>query len=238
MCIISFCCCWQLGSLRNIEGFDPLFPSQANHLPTMESKSSEAEVQATSGQQVTPKHLKRRRKHSAEINHAKAHGSKHGIPPSKRAKLHPHPHSVSSTRVANNVMKFRLGGSISDPLNLEGGTDELNDEECSTCAPSPAVPGASDQPSPLPQYLQRDPLNLEGKIKSFPAHKLSSGGGNCVHYSPFPFLLYLSLPQSMKAQMLQLINQNLRAKATLSIYSSVLNARTVVLFHTLKIRLK
>ena len=143
----------------------------------MESKPSEVEVQA---QQVTPKQLKRRRKHSGD---AKPHGSKHSMPPSKRAKLHPHPHSISSTRVANNIMKFRLGGSVSDPLNLEGGVGELNDGECSTCAPSPAVPGASDQPSPLPQYLQRDPLNLEGKIKGFLAHKQNSGGGKFVVHS-------------------------------------------------------
>lgn len=139
----------------------------------MDSKTTETEVQA---QQVTPKQLKRKQKVPED---AKSHGSKHGLPQSKRFKLHPH--SISSTRVANNIMKFRLGGSVSDPLNLEGGLhdEECDDGECSTCAPSPAPPNESgDQPSPLPQYLQRDPLNLEGKIKSFPAHKQTSGGGN------------------------------------------------------------
>lgn len=65
-------------------------------------------------------------------------------------------------------MRFRLGGSISDPLNLEGG-GTLSDE-CSTCAPSPAaVPQNSEIAPPLlTPHLDKDPLNLEGKAKNFP----------------------------------------------------------------------
>ena len=92
-------------------------------------------------------------------------GRHHGHRPlHKKAKQ-----DVSSTRAANNIMKFRLGGSVSDPLNLEGDLD-LPDE-CSTCAPSPA-PASNEEliPPPLlltPQ-LSKDPLNLEGKVKNFP----------------------------------------------------------------------
>ena len=112
---------------------------------------------------------KRHRKHS-EVNTARA---KQGGSACKRVRLTPHPQSISSTQLANTIMKFRLGGSVSDPLNLEGNSAMQTDGECSTCAPSPALP--SGQPSPLPQYLQRDPLNLEGKAKKFPLHKQSSG---------------------------------------------------------------
>lgn len=60
----------------------------------------------------------------------------------------------------------RLGGSISDPLNLEGLPDDF---ECPTCAPSPSdgcrMPG--DQPSPLPSQFQGDPLNLEEKVADY-----------------------------------------------------------------------
>ena len=107
---------------------------------------------------------KRKRRHSSEADRAKTHGRhgrSHRPPPAKKAKL-----LVSSTRVANNVMKFRLGGSVSDPLNLEGAGYDV-DRECSTCAPSPALESAG-QPSPLPPQLHRDPLNLEGKVKDFP----------------------------------------------------------------------
>lgn len=61
----------------------------------------------------------------------------------------------------------RLGGSVSDPLNLEAWSD---DNACSTCAPSPAGRDRllGDQPiAPLPEELHGDPLNLEGKIEDF-----------------------------------------------------------------------
>lgn len=63
--------------------------------------------------------------------------------------------------------KPRLGGSLSDPLNLEVWSD---DNECSTCAPSPAERDRNlgDQSRiPLPQELHHDPLNLEEKITDF-----------------------------------------------------------------------
>ena len=65
-------------------------------------------------------------------------------------------------------MKFRLGGSVSDPLNLEGGDLDVPDE-CSTCAPSPVMATNQELTPPLltPQ-LNKDPLNLEGKVKNFP----------------------------------------------------------------------
>ena len=63
--------------------------------------------------------------------------------------------------------KPRLGGSLSDPLNLEVWSD---DDECPTCAPSPAGRDRhlGDQSLlPLPQELHHDPLNLEEKIDDF-----------------------------------------------------------------------
>ena len=62
--------------------------------------------------------------------------------------------------------RHHLGGSISDPLNLEGLPDDF---ECPTCVPSPSdgyrKPG--DQPSPLPSQLHGDPLNLEEKVPDY-----------------------------------------------------------------------
>lgn len=111
----------------------------------------------------------KRRRRSSETDRTRSHGGKRDRhrPQNKRAKLGGGGASkiVSSTSVANTIMKLRLGGSVSDPLNLEGYTGEY---ECSTCAPSPTLEDAG-QPSPLPAHLQRDPLNLEGKVKDFPA---------------------------------------------------------------------
>ena len=72
--------------------------------------------------------------------------------------------SISSKKVANHVMRIRIRGSESDPLNLEGVGGGPEVDECSTCAPSPA-PGEGGQPSPLPPHLLRDPLNLEGRVR-------------------------------------------------------------------------
>ena len=59
---------------------------------------------------------------------------------------------------------FHLGGSISDPLNLEGLSGSGHD--CTTCPPSPSSqPGIQQQPSPLPPHRRHDPLNLEGTQK-------------------------------------------------------------------------
>ena len=58
-------------------------------------------------------------------------------------------------------LTFHLGGSINDPLNLEGLSGSGHD--CTTCPPSPTLP--QQQPSPLPPHMRRDPLNLEGTIK-------------------------------------------------------------------------
>jgi len=68
--------------------------------------------------------------------------------------------SYSSTRIANTVMKKRLGGSVSDPLNLQGlaETDKCDHDECSTSTSS-----ADNHTSHIPKHLLRDPLNLEGK---------------------------------------------------------------------------
>ena len=107
-------------------------------------------------------HNKRKRRISGD-GKQRGGGGKWYRPPHKKAKS-----NVSSTHAANNIMKFRLGGSVSDPLNLEGGV-ALSDE-CSTCAPSPAGL-ASDEVIPPPRMstqLDKDPLNLEGKVKNFP----------------------------------------------------------------------
>jgi len=62
---------------------------------------------------------------------------------------------------------FHLGGSISDPLNLEGLSGSGHD--CTTCPPSPSSqPPIQQQPSPLPPHRRRDPLNLEGTQKEGP----------------------------------------------------------------------
>lgn len=59
---------------------------------------------------------------------------------------------------------FHLGGSISDPLNLEGLSGSGHD--CTTCPPSPSsLPAIQQQPSPLPPHRRHDPLNLEGTQK-------------------------------------------------------------------------
>jgi hypothetical protein len=108
-----------------------------------------------------PPRCKRKRRISSGEG-KQAHGGHHGHRPPHRKK------PVSSTRAANNIMRFRLGGSVSDPLNLEGGV-ALSDE-CSTCAPSPVVAPTSEIPPPiLTPRLDKDPLNLEGKVKNFPA---------------------------------------------------------------------
>ena len=61
-------------------------------------------------------------------------------------------------------LTFHLGGSISDPLNLEGLSGSGHD--CTTCPPSPSSQIAiQQQPSPLPPHRRRDPLNLEGTQK-------------------------------------------------------------------------
>ena len=64
-----------------------------------------------------------------------------------------------SRRPRNEIgmFRFRHGGSISDPLNLQG-KDGLS-SECSTCAPSPADTPPM-QASPKPEYFN-DPLNLK-----------------------------------------------------------------------------
>lgn len=62
---------------------------------------------------------------------------------------------------------FHLGGSISDPLNLEGLSGSGN--ECTTCPPSPSPQSPiQQQPSPLPPHRRHDPLNLEGSQKEGP----------------------------------------------------------------------
>lgn len=124
---------------------------------------------------------RRKRKHSGEGDHAKHHhGGKHGHrPPTKKFK---HNFAMSSTKIANNIMKFRLGGSVSDPLNLEGDVSSKLGDDCSTCAPSPAGPEVFGQPSPLPLHLQHDPLNLEGKSEDFPANKTNKHTHHIVHH--------------------------------------------------------
>ena len=135
----------------------------------VEKKKPEMSCDSSTAPHHSPK-KKRKRKHSGEGDHAKHHGGKHGHrPPSKKFK---HNYGMSSTKLANNIMRFRLGGSVSDPLNLEGDTTAKLGDDCSTCAPSPAGgPEVFGQPSPLPLHLQHDPLNLEGKSDDFPAIK-------------------------------------------------------------------
>ncbi len=114
----------------------------------------------TQNQPNKKSHSKRKRQSSGEWSkHGK--GKHHGYQtPQKKQKT-----AVSSKRAANTIMKFRLGGSVSDPLNLEG-ADNLGAENPPSSdevqAPPPLLPPL------LPPQLQKDPLNLEGKVKNFP----------------------------------------------------------------------
>ena len=117
---------------------------------------------------------KRRRQHSSESGVQEGEGrggggrGHHGGSGGKRGRWAAVTTS-SSKSAANKIMKRRLGGSVSDPLNLEGVVARELDQ-CSTCAPSPAAAPGGDQPSLLlPSSLTHDPLNLEGKVKNFPA---------------------------------------------------------------------
>lgn len=147
----------------------------------VEKKKSDVSCDVSAGAHHSPK-KKHKRKHSGDGDHAKhhVHGGKHSHrPPHKRFK---HSFGMSSTKLANNIMRFRLGGSVSDPLNLEGETLANLDDDCSTCAPSPAGgPEVFGQPSPLPFHLQHDPLNLEGKSKDFPANKMNKHVHHGLH---------------------------------------------------------
>ena len=120
-----------------------------------------AESTPTTPLQTTRKCQKRKRRFSGGPWEGR-HGRGGRRTPHKKAKL-----QVSSTHTANNIMRFRLGGSVSDPLNLAGGDDVA--DNCSTCAPSPVTPTCDDLELPdLPPQLMKDPLNLEGKVKNFP----------------------------------------------------------------------
>ena len=145
-----------------------------------EKKGADVSCDDSSAAHHTPR-KKRKRKHSGgEGDHMKHHGGKHGHrPPNKKFK---HSFAMSSTKIANNIMKFRLGGSVSDPLNLEGDASAKLGDDCSTCAPSPVGPEVFGQPSPLPPHLQHDPLNLEGKSEDFPANKTNKHTHHGLHH--------------------------------------------------------
>ena len=65
-------------------------------------------------------------------------------------------------------LKFRHGGSISDPLNLQGMDGLIS--ECSTCNPSPVATPPVQSPPTAPtaasEYQSTDPLNLTAAVKS------------------------------------------------------------------------
>lgn len=105
----------------------------------------------SSSKEALPKASSRRKRkrRTSETNHSKSHAPKHPYqpPPHKRARA-----IVSTTAGANNIMKFRLGGSVSDPLNLE-------DDHVMSGDPEPC----GGQPSPLPPAMAKDPLNLDDR---------------------------------------------------------------------------
>lgn len=147
----------------------------------VDKKKPEKSCDSSAAAHHTPK-KKRKRKRSGEGDHAKHHG--HGgryahRPPNKKFK---HSYAMSSTKIANNIMRFRLGGSVSDPLNLEGTASAKLGDDCSTCAPSPSGPEVFGQLSPLPIHLQHDPLNLEGKAEDFPANKTNKHMHHGLHH--------------------------------------------------------
>ena len=132
---------------------------------TIERTKSTSDLRANKSHTPSKKPQKRKRRHSSESGQGRG---KHHPPPNKKQRLGGKKTGaaiVSSKSAADIIMRVRLGGSVSDPLNLEG---EQSDRACSTCAPSPALE-EKGQPSPLPECLMHDPLNLEGKVKDFPA---------------------------------------------------------------------
>ena len=141
---------------------------------------------------------KRRRRRSNEVNSAQKKSSEEveeggggggGVGGGERGEKRQRNRqmSISSKAVANHVMKTRLLGSESDPLNLEGVGTEVDEGGggggggrggCSSCALSPVF-GDSGQPVvPRPPLLQnpRDPLNLEGCLSEKTAAKI----GGCL----------------------------------------------------------
>ena len=141
----------------------------------METGAAEVELNSVGASGSTVSHPTQKFQHRGmKRKHHFSHseGNKHGRGGGRHHTYHP-PHKkakqdVSSTRAANSIMRFRLGGSVSDPLNLQGGDDV--EDKCSTCAPSPVtnVNEAVNSPSHLPPALRKDPLNLEEKVKNFP----------------------------------------------------------------------
>lgn len=135
------------------------------------------EVQEQSAQDNIPEKAgtgrrgqKRRRRRSNEANSLKASASCEETTLLQEGEKRPRNRqmSISSKMVANHVMKTRLLGSESDPLNLEGvsgaGKREADEEECSTCAPSPVFTPSASLPHPPLLCNPRDPLNLEGRV--------------------------------------------------------------------------
>ena len=133
--------------------------------------SSEVSTENAVPQPVTSRRAqKRKRRRSNEANAKKAleevaatlEGGRGKRPRNRQM-------SISSKTVANHVMKTRLLGSESDPLNLEGvsggAMEEEAEEECSTCAPSPVFRDGGQPALPPPHLMlnPRDPLNLEGR---------------------------------------------------------------------------
>ena len=118
----------------------------------------------SSSKEALPKASSRRKRkrRTSETNHSKSHAPKHSYhpPPHKRARA-----IVSTTAGANNIMKFRLGGSVSDPLNLE-------DDHVMSGDPEPC----GGQPSPLPPAMAKDPLNLDDRRQ----HSRRDGEGEVV----------------------------------------------------------
>ena len=102
--------------------------------------------------------LAKRRRNSEDTRHAakrRRHNSRNFKSEGKFGRKH---------RKKAAGFTFHLGGSISDPLNLEGLSGSGHD--CTTCPPSPSsLTGIQQQPSPLPPHRRHDPLNLEGTQK-------------------------------------------------------------------------
>ena len=102
---------------------------------------------------------KKRRLNSTDDNlQRKGHGRTHRDKGKGKHGYRPHTNSQG--------LKFRHGGSISDPLNLQG-LDGVT-SECSTCNPSPvATPPVQSPPTgPTSEYQSTDPLNLTKVIRS------------------------------------------------------------------------
>ena len=121
-------------------------------------RENEPSKRAVAHRECASKPKKRRVLSTDDHPQRKGHGRPHRDKGKGKHGYRPHTNSQG--------FKFRHGGSISDPLNLQG-LDGVT-SECSTCNPSPVdtPPVQSPPTAPASGYQSTDPLNLTTAIKS------------------------------------------------------------------------